>query len=63
VIHWLDLTGPNPWRTRSSRVVYDNGRLRLCADQVIQPDGEPGETPPSAAQRELAEEDGSIEQA
>ena len=38
----LDLAGPNPWRTRSSRVVYDNGRLRLCEDQVIQPDGEPG---------------------
>jgi 8-oxo-dGTP pyrophosphatase MutT (NUDIX family) len=38
----LDLAGHNPWRTRSSRVVYDNGRLRLCEDQVIQPDGEPG---------------------
>jgi 8-oxo-dGTP pyrophosphatase MutT (NUDIX family) len=38
----LDLTGHNPWRTRSSRVVYDNGRLRLCEDEVIQPDGEPG---------------------
>jgi len=42
VSHSLDLTGPNPWRTCSSRVVYDNGRLRLCEDQVIQPDGEPG---------------------
>jgi 8-oxo-dGTP pyrophosphatase MutT (NUDIX family) len=37
-----DLDGPNPWRTQSSRVVYDNGLLRLCEDQVIQPDGEPG---------------------
>jgi 8-oxo-dGTP pyrophosphatase MutT (NUDIX family) len=38
----LSLEGPNPWRTRSTRVIYDNGRLRLCEDQVIQPDGEPG---------------------
>jgi ADP-ribose pyrophosphatase len=38
----FDLDGPNPWRTRSSAVVYDNGRLRLKEDQVIQPDGEPG---------------------
>ena len=38
----LDLAGPNPWRTCSTRVVYDNGRLRLCEDEVIQPDGEPG---------------------
>ncbi len=38
----LDLDGPNPWRTQSSRVVYDNGLLRLCEDRVIQPDGEPG---------------------
>jgi 8-oxo-dGTP pyrophosphatase MutT (NUDIX family) len=38
----LDLVGPNPWRTRSTRVVYDNGQLRLREDEVIQPDGEPG---------------------
>jgi 8-oxo-dGTP pyrophosphatase MutT (NUDIX family) len=38
----LDLDGPNPWRTVTNRVVYDNGRLRLCEDDVIQPDGEPG---------------------
>jgi 8-oxo-dGTP pyrophosphatase MutT (NUDIX family) len=38
----LDLAGCNPWRTQSSRVVYDNGRLRLREDQVIQPDGQPG---------------------
>lgn len=38
----LDLAGPNPWRTRSSRVVYDNGRLRLRVDAVTQPDGEAG---------------------
>ncbi len=38
----LDLDGPNPWQTQSSRVVYDNGLLRLCEDLVVQPDGEPG---------------------
>jgi 8-oxo-dGTP pyrophosphatase MutT (NUDIX family) len=38
----LDLDGPNPWRTESSRVVYDNGRLRLREDRVVQPDGAPG---------------------
>src|ERR1700716_2454075 len=38
----LDLDGPNPWQTRSSAVVYDNSRMRLHVDQVIQPDGEPG---------------------
>jgi 8-oxo-dGTP pyrophosphatase MutT (NUDIX family) len=38
----LDLDGPNPWQTQSRHVVYDNGRLRLCEDRVIQPDGEPG---------------------
>jgi 8-oxo-dGTP pyrophosphatase MutT (NUDIX family) len=38
----LDLDGPNPWQTQSSRVIYDNGRLRLREDSVIQPDGEPG---------------------
>jgi 8-oxo-dGTP pyrophosphatase MutT (NUDIX family) len=38
----LDLDGPNPWQTRTSRLVYDNGRLRLREDRVVQPDGEPG---------------------
>jgi 8-oxo-dGTP pyrophosphatase MutT (NUDIX family) len=38
----LDLSGPNPWKTEASRVVFDNGRLRLREDVVIQPDGEPG---------------------
>jgi 8-oxo-dGTP pyrophosphatase MutT (NUDIX family) len=38
----LDIDGPNPWRTQSSRVVYDNGRLRVREDEVTQPDGEPG---------------------
>ena len=35
----LDLSGANPWQTRSSKLVYDNGRLRLYEDEVIQPDG------------------------
>ncbi len=39
---WLDLSGANPWHTRSSRVVFDNGRLRLCEDDVVQPDGAEG---------------------
>jgi 8-oxo-dGTP pyrophosphatase MutT (NUDIX family) len=38
----LDLTGPNPWRTESSRVVFDNGQLCLREDEVVQPDGEHG---------------------
>ncbi|MDQ6671299.1 MAG: NUDIX hydrolase [Chloroflexota bacterium] len=38
----LDLSGANPWHTQSSRVVFDNGRLRLCEDRVLQPDGEQG---------------------
>jgi 8-oxo-dGTP pyrophosphatase MutT (NUDIX family) len=39
---WLNIDGPNPWRTVSTRIVYDNSRLCLKEDQVIQPDGEPG---------------------
>src|ERR1700682_591489 len=38
----LDLAGANPWRTQSSRIIFDNGRVRLCEDQVLQPDGAPG---------------------
>src|SRR5947208_9083246 len=38
----LDLGGDNPWQTLSTRVVYDNGRLRLREDTVLQPDGAPG---------------------
>ena len=38
----LDLTGSNPWQTRAKHVVYDNGSLRVCADDIIQPDGAPG---------------------
>jgi 8-oxo-dGTP pyrophosphatase MutT (NUDIX family) len=35
----LDIGGENPWQTLSTSVVYDNGRLRLREDQVVQPDG------------------------
>jgi 8-oxo-dGTP pyrophosphatase MutT (NUDIX family) len=38
----LDLAGDNPWQTRSSSIVYDNGHMRLVEDVVVQPDGEPG---------------------
>jgi 8-oxo-dGTP pyrophosphatase MutT (NUDIX family) len=38
----LDCSGDNPWQRRHSRVVFDNGHLRLREDQVIQPDGAPG---------------------
>jgi ADP-ribose pyrophosphatase len=38
----LDLDGPNPWHTQARHVVYDNGLVRLCEDQVLQPDGELG---------------------
>ena len=38
----FDLQGPNPWRTLTRRVVFDNGRLRLHEHDVLQPDGEPG---------------------
>ena len=32
----------NPWRTRSSRVVYQNAWIRVREDQVLRPDGGPG---------------------
>jgi 8-oxo-dGTP pyrophosphatase MutT (NUDIX family) len=38
----LELDGPNPWTTRSTRIVFDSGRLRLREDSVTQPDGRPG---------------------
>jgi 8-oxo-dGDP phosphatase len=38
----LELDGPNPWQTTAERVVFDNGRLRLRDDLVVQPDGVPG---------------------
>lgn len=32
----------NPWRTTSSREVYENPWIRVREDEVIRPDGEPG---------------------
>jgi 8-oxo-dGTP pyrophosphatase MutT (NUDIX family) len=33
---------PNPWRTLSSRIAYENAWIRIREDQVIRPDGEQG---------------------
>lgn len=32
----------NPWKTVSSRLVYQNDWMRVREDQVIRPDGQPG---------------------
>ena len=32
----------NPWRTKSSRIVYENPWIRVREDQVDRPDGSPG---------------------
>ena len=32
----------NPWRTLSSRLVYENPWIRVREDQVLRPDGQPG---------------------
>lgn len=32
----------NPWKTRSSRIVYENPWIRVREDQVSRPDGHPG---------------------
>ncbi len=32
----------NPWRTKSSRIAYQNGWIRVREDEVIRPDGGPG---------------------
>jgi ADP-ribose pyrophosphatase len=42
VIDPLDLDGDNPWQTTSRRTLFDDGRLRMFEDGVVQPDGEPG---------------------
>lgn len=34
--------GPNPWTTRSSRVVYDNPWITVREDDVVRPDGADG---------------------
>jgi 8-oxo-dGTP pyrophosphatase MutT (NUDIX family) len=32
----------NPWKTKSSRIVYENRWVRVREDEVIRPDGGPG---------------------
>lgn len=32
----------NPWKTKNSRVVYDNAWIRVREDEVVRPDGKPG---------------------
>jgi 8-oxo-dGDP phosphatase len=39
----FDLDGADPWQTRSTACVFDNGRLRVHVDEVIQPDGALGD--------------------
>jgi 8-oxo-dGTP pyrophosphatase MutT (NUDIX family) len=38
----LDPDRANPWKTRSSRLVYDNAWIRVREDEVLRPDGLPG---------------------
>jgi len=38
----LDIAGENPWRTERRHVIYDNGRMRLREDAVVQPNGARG---------------------
>ncbi len=33
---------PNPWKTESTRLIYENAWIRVREDQVIRPDGKPG---------------------
>ncbi|HET8548360.1 MAG TPA: NUDIX hydrolase [Bryobacteraceae bacterium] len=35
-------TPPNPWRTLSSRIAYENAWIRVREDRVIRPDGRQG---------------------
>src|SRR5436309_646416 len=37
-----DAEGANPWTTVERRVAWENERLRLRDDRVLQPDGQPG---------------------
>jgi 8-oxo-dGTP pyrophosphatase MutT (NUDIX family) len=32
----------NPWRTLSTRLIYENPWIRIREDQVVRPDGKPG---------------------
>jgi 8-oxo-dGTP pyrophosphatase MutT (NUDIX family) len=36
------MSSHNPWKTLSSRIVYQNPWIRVREDQVIRPDGNPG---------------------
>jgi 8-oxo-dGTP pyrophosphatase MutT (NUDIX family) len=36
------MTGTNPWKTLSSRKVYENQWIRVREDEVVRPDGRPG---------------------
>jgi len=38
----LDCSGANPWQTRTSRIAFENERLRVRVDEVVQPNGQPG---------------------
>jgi len=38
----VDEEHKNPWRTLSSRIVYDNPWIRVREDQVLRPDQRPG---------------------
>jgi hypothetical protein len=31
--------GQNPWRARSSRIIYQNHWIRVREDEVVRPDG------------------------
>jgi 8-oxo-dGTP pyrophosphatase MutT (NUDIX family) len=42
VAKWPSAVPENPWRTKSSRIVYENAWIRVREDQVIRPDGGPG---------------------
>ncbi len=39
---YVRMAAENPWKTVSSRIVYENPWMRVREDQVIRPDGKPG---------------------
>lgn len=36
------MSNSNPWKTESTRLIYENPWIRVREDQVIRPDGNPG---------------------
>jgi 8-oxo-dGTP pyrophosphatase MutT (NUDIX family) len=36
------MNNSNPWKTKSTRLIYENPWIRVREDQVIRPDGNPG---------------------